>query len=176
MKIEDLIGKIIWNYDKGRTSTILDDGRWKSDVEYDDECEENYIITDIVKTTDEFIIIGKLMRSYDDALDAYHIEEIENTEPIGLFGIDDISNLLEKEPHSNETEGLEVGMFLQSGKTHNGACNGTQPDEREQRPAPIALRAQRHQRQRGVRAGYVPVDGRMVPMAQALLPFRTMSH
>lgn len=96
MKIEDLIGKIIWNYDKGRTSTILDDGRWKGDVEYDDECEEYYIITDIVKTTDEFIIIGKLMRSYDDALNAYHIEEIEHIEPIGLFGIDDISNLLEK--------------------------------------------------------------------------------
>lgn len=96
MKIEDLIGKIIWNYDKGKSSTILDDGRWKSDVEYDDECEENYIITDIVKTTDEFIIMGKLMNRYDDALDAYHIEEIKHIEPIGLFGIDDISNLLEK--------------------------------------------------------------------------------
>ena len=36
------------------------------------------------------------MNRYDDALDAYHIEEIKHIEPIGLFGIDDISNLLEK--------------------------------------------------------------------------------
>ena len=74
--------------------------------------------------------------------------------------------------HAHKAEGLDVRMLLQPDEADDGSRDGTHPYEAEQRPAPIALGAQRHQRQWRVRARYVPVDGGMVPLAQPLLPLR----
>ena len=75
-----------------------------------------------------------------------------------------------RESHADEAESLYVGVLLQPDKTDNGARNGTQPYEREERPAPVALGAQGNQCQWGVGACNVPVDGSMVPTAQSLFP------
>lgn len=43
------------------------------------------------------------------------------------------------ETHANEAERLDIGMFRQLHEADDGACYGTQPYKREERPAPIAL-------------------------------------
>ena len=45
------------------------------------------------------------------------------------------------ESHADETESFYVGVLLQPDKADDGACNGTQPHEREEPPAPVALGA-----------------------------------
>jgi len=50
--------------------------------------------------------------------------------------------------HADETERLEVRMLLQMDETGDGARYRTGPDKDEEAPAPVALTAQRHQRQR----------------------------
>ena len=72
--------------------------------------------------------------------------------------------------HADEAEGLQIGVFLQADEADDGTGQCTRPHEEEQRPAPVALFTQGGERQWRVAAGDVPVDGGMVPTAQALLP------
>ena len=46
-----------------------------------------------------------------------------------------------RESHADEAESLYVRVLLQPDKADDGACNGTQPHEREEPPAPVALGA-----------------------------------
>ena len=78
--------------------------------------------------------------------------------------------------HADEAEGLQVRVLLQPPQADDGAGDGTRPDEDKQRPAPVALLAQRRQCQRRVGAGYVPVDGGVVPLAEPLLPLRVVTY
>ena len=80
------------------------------------------------------------------------------------------------QPHPHEAEGLQVGMLLQPDEAHDGARYRTEPDKGEEAPAPVALTAERHQRQRRIGARNVPVDGRMVPLPEPLLPLRVVLH
>ena len=66
----ELIGRIISSYDPGRCDTILPSGRWKADVEYDQNCEAYYIITGILRSRHNYILFGRMMDSYEDALRA----------------------------------------------------------------------------------------------------------
>ena len=78
--------------------------------------------------------------------------------------------------HADETECLEIRMFLQADETGDGARYRTSPYEDEETPAPVTLTAQRHQRQRRVRTSDMPIDGSMVPFAQPLLPLRVVFY
>ena len=75
-----------------------------------------------------------------------------------------------RQAHAHKTKGLYVAMLLEMAETDNSACYCTQPYEDEETPAPIALLAQGHEGERGVRAGYMPIDSGMVPFAQSFLP------
>ena len=74
------------------------------------------------------------------------------------------------EPHSHEAESLQVAVVLEMCKAHDGACYGTSPDEDEEAPSPVALVSQGDERDGGVGACYVPVDGGMVPFTKPFLP------
>lgn len=91
----ELIGRIISNYDPERCDTINYSGRWASEEGYDADCEDNYIITGIVKTTHEYVIFGHLMRSYDEAYDRVDRWDDEGR-PIALVKEKQMKQLLEK--------------------------------------------------------------------------------
>ena len=76
----------------------------------------------------------------------------------------------DRQTHAHKTEGFEIAVLLEMAETDNSACYCTQPYEDEKTPAPIALLAQGHEGERGVRAGYMPIDSGMVPLAQTFLP------
>lgn len=54
----EIIGCVLWNYDPGRCDKITINGKWASDEGYDEDCEEHYIITGIVKTEHEYVLYG----------------------------------------------------------------------------------------------------------------------
>ena len=90
------------------------------------------------------------------------------------YGVDEgFEGHEDAQSHADETKGLDVGMLLEADEADDGTDDGTRPHEDEKSPAPIALRTQGYQRQWRVGAGNVPIDGSVVPMAQAFLPFRT---
>lgn len=91
----ELIGRIISNYDPDRCDKILPDGRWASDAGYDEDCEDHYIITGVVKTTHEWVIFGHLMRSYDEAYDKVARWDKEGC-PIALLRDKQMEQLLER--------------------------------------------------------------------------------
>ena len=76
--------------------------------------------------------------------------------------------------HTYEAERLQVGVLLQPDEADNRASQRTGPHEDKKTPTPVALFAQSHQCQRRIRAGNMPVDSCMVPLAQAFLPFRVV--
>ena len=78
--------------------------------------------------------------------------------------------------HTDETERLHIRMFLQTDETHNGSGYCTGPDKDKETPAPVALLAQRDQCQWRVASRDMPINSRMIPPAQALLPFRVVLH
>ena len=57
---------------------------------------------------------------------------------------------------------------MQLSETHDGAHDGAGPHEDEEAPAPQPLLAQGDERDGGVGAGDVPVDGGVVPLAEHL--------
>ena len=63
-------------------------------------------------------------------------------------------------------------MPLDAHKALYGSGYSRKPYKDKERPAPIAVLAQRNKRYGRVAAGYMPVDGGMVPLAQLLLPRR----
>ena len=78
--------------------------------------------------------------------------------------------------HADETECLQIRVFLQSNETDNRSRDGTSPDKREEAPPPVALLPQGRQRQRGIRTRNVPIDGSMIPLPEPLLPFRAVTQ
>ena len=80
------------------------------------------------------------------------------------------------QPHQTEAQGFEVAVVFQAHKRCNGSCQCTAPDETKQSPTPIALVAKGDERDGGVGAGNVPIDGGMVEFAQTLLPLRLCRH
>lgn len=74
--------------------------------------------------------------------------------------------------HHHVADCLYVAMALESHKALHGSGYCRHPDEDEEHPAPIAILAQRHKRDRRIRSGYVPIYGGVVPLAQPLLPGR----
>lgn len=91
----ELIGLIISNYDPERCDKILYDGRWASDSGYDEDCEDYYIITGVIKTTHEFVIFGQPMRYYDEAYDKVERWDKDGY-PIALVKEKQMNQLLEK--------------------------------------------------------------------------------
>ena len=69
------------------------------------------------------------------------------------------------ETHSDETKSFHMTVVFQLAEGDDGADDGAQPYEAEERPSPIALFAQSNQRDGGVGAGDVPIDGGMIPFA-----------
>ena len=65
-------------------------------------------------------------------------------------------------------------MFLETDKTGDGARNGACPYKDKESPTPKAVIAHRHKSDRGVGAGYMPVDGGMVPSTHPLFPFAAL--
>lgn len=82
----------------------------------------------------------------------------------------------DRQAHSHETGGLHVAVVFEPAEADDGSGDGREPYEREETPAPIALLAQGDERQRRVAAGDVPVDGGVVPAAQAFLPRTPARH
>ena len=80
------------------------------------------------------------------------------------------------ESHADETEGLYVGVLLQSEEADEGACNGASPHEDEQSPSPVALCAQGDEGEWRVGARDMPVDSGMIPTAQSLFPDGTAAY
>ena len=78
--------------------------------------------------------------------------------------------------HTDETECLYVRVFLQTDKTHDGSGYRTGPDKDKETPAPVALLAQRYQCQWRVASRDMPINSRMIPLAQTFLPLRMMLH
>ena len=75
-----------------------------------------------------------------------------------------------RQSHAYKTDGLQVAVILESGKTHDGSGNGASPDKDKKAPSPVTLFAHGYERDRGVGTGNMPVDGGMVPFAQTFLP------
>lgn len=82
----------------------------------------------------------------------------------------------DRQAHSHETDGLHVAVVAEVAEADDGSGDGREPYEREETPAPIALLAQGDERQRRIAAGDVPVDGGVVPAAQAFLPRTPAPH
>lgn len=74
--------------------------------------------------------------------------------------------------HHHVADCLHVAMALQTHEALHGSGYCRHPDEDEERPAPIAILAQRHKRDGRIRSSYVPIYGGVVPLAQPLLPGR----
>ncbi len=72
--------------------------------------------------------------------------------------------------HQHVADGFEVVVLLQTAETHDRAHNGAEPDEDEERPAPVARLVQGDEGDGRVTARNVPVDGGVVPLAQAFFP------
>ena len=88
------------------------------------------------------------------------------------YGIDKgLEGYEHTEAHAYKTNGFEIGMFLQSHETDDGASHGAQPYKSEEPPSPITLFAKGYKWEGRIAAGYMPVDGSVVPAAQPLSPF-----
>ena len=61
-------------------------------------------------------------------------------------------------------------MLLEFAKADTGSNNGAKPHEAEECPSPIPLFAQGHQCDGGVASRNVPIDSRMVPLAELFFP------
>lgn len=92
MTLNDLIGKIIISYDPDRS---IDISKRPSVLEYDEGCEEWFIITGIVKTSNEYILAGKWFDYYEQALDAKDVKEWKDSRPIALLTEDEFKQLIE---------------------------------------------------------------------------------
>ena len=79
------------------------------------------------------------------------------------------------EAHADEAERLDVGVLFEADETDDGAHDGTEPHKNKESPAPVALLTEGDKGEGRVGAGYVPVDGGVVPAAQAFLPFGMMA-
>ena len=120
----------------------------------DEEMEDGMHIAPFVETVEE---------GTGDVADAFGYNPDEgccwHTVDQGFEGDEDA------ETHSDETNGFNVTMVLQFAEGDDGADDGAEPHEAEERPSPIALFAQSNQRDGGVGAGDVPIDGSMIPLA-----------
>ena len=72
--------------------------------------------------------------------------------------------------HTNVYQRLQIAVGLELMEARDRAHDGAEPYKAEQRPAPIALMAQGDERDGRIGTGDMPVDGRMIPLAQPLLP------
>lgn len=106
MTHKELIGKIITLYDPS-TSDMFDPdlGQFRSEFEYDPDCEELYIVTGIVCTGLEVVLFGIEMRNYEEALDALKINKWDDKgRPFAIFMNTNFEKLLEK----NYANGLRM--------------------------------------------------------------------
>lgn len=106
MKTKELIGKIITLYDPSTSITYDPDrGQFRSQFEYDPDCEEWYIVTGIIRTALEVVLLGIEMRNYAEALDALKIDRWSNEgRPFAIFMNANFEQLLEK----NYANGLRM--------------------------------------------------------------------
>ena len=63
---KELTGRIVSFYDSGQSDIILPNGRYRSEEEYDPDCEEYYVITGVVQTASCYVLWGRHMASYAD--------------------------------------------------------------------------------------------------------------
>ena len=73
--------------------------------------------------------------------------------------------------HADETECLYVAVIFQFTEAGHSAYHCTKPHKDEKTPPPIALVSQGYERYRRIRAGNMPVNSGMIPLAQPLFPF-----
>lgn len=106
MTHKELIGKIITLYDPSTSDTFDPDrGQFRSEFEYDPDCEEWYIVTGIVCTALEVVLFGIEMRNYEEALDALKINKWDDEgRPFAIFMNTNFEQLLEK----NYANGLRM--------------------------------------------------------------------
>ena len=98
MTHKEIIGKIITLYDPSTSETFDPErGQFRSEFEYDPECEEWYIVTGIVCTAMEVVLFGIEMRNYEEALDALKIDRwSDKGRPFAIFMNTNFEQLLEK--------------------------------------------------------------------------------
>lgn len=77
-----------------------------------------------------------------------------------------------RKPHAHEAERLQIAVRLEVAEALHRAHDGAKPYEDKESPAPQSVLAQADERDGAVASRDVPVDGRMVPFAQPLLPHR----
>lgn len=106
MTHKEIIGKIITLYDPSTSETFDPErGQFRSEFEYDPECEEWYIVTGIVCTALEVVLFGIEMRNYEEALDALKIDRwSDKGRPFAIFMNTNFEQLLEK----NYANGLRM--------------------------------------------------------------------
>lgn len=120
----ELIGCILWNYDPGRCDKITINGKWASEEGYDEDCEEHYIITGIVKTEHEYVIYGRLVEYGDEIPDINEWDE--SGYPFAIIREKQMEKLLK----SHGCNGLEMHRALLLDKEYhfkNPPCVGYRP-------------------------------------------------
>lgn len=73
--------------------------------------------------------------------------------------------------HAYIYQRLQIAVGLEPMKARDRSHNGAEPYKAEQRPTPITLLAQGDERDGRIGTGDMPVDSRMVPLTQPLLPW-----
>ena len=113
MKKHELIGRIISCYDPEMSDTIDPcSGEFRSQFEYDPDCEEWYIITGIVETPTQTVLFGKEIRDLYEALDAKEVNSwMEYGRAIAVFGNVNFKDLVKKQT----TTGLTMSPTFKLG-------------------------------------------------------------
>ena len=62
----DLTGIIVWDYDKGRSECPE---RWNDPLDYEEDCEDHYLLTRGVEVDDDVWLFGKHMSFIEDVFE-----------------------------------------------------------------------------------------------------------
>lgn len=71
-----------------------------------------------------------------------------------------------RKAHEDEAGGLEIAVFLEFAKTHDGAHDSTNPHESEESPTPVAYLTQGNEGDGAIRTRNVPIDCCVVPFPE----------
>lgn len=76
----------------------------------------------------------------------------------------------QRQAESDEAERLHIAVSLELTEAHERAHECRSPDKDEQRPSPIAFMAQADESDGRIGTCDMPVDGGVVPLAEAFFP------
>ena len=125
----------------------------------DEEVEDGVVVVDAAQAVEE--CTGDVKHAFgDNPGDGNHAHTCDERLECHEYG----------QSHQDETGGFQIAVCLEFRQADNRSDNGAEPHEREQSPSPIALVAQSRQRDRRIGTGDVPIDGGVVPFAQAIFP------